>query len=108
MKVINFSGGKSSALMTILTYEKGDLVLFTDTGREVPETYDFINNFEKFENIPVTKIKHEKSFSELFQSQNILPNQNLRLCTIQLKIKTAKRFLRKNFEFKKYDWLIGF
>lgn len=108
MKVINFSGGKSSALMTILSYEKGDLVLFTDTGREVPETYKFISDFANNENIPVVITRHEKSFSELFQSQNILPNQNLRLCTIQMKIKTAKRYLRKNFEFRNYEWLIGF
>jgi len=108
MKVINFSGGKSSALMTILTYEKGDLVLFTDTGREVPETYKFINDFEINENIKVTKIKHELSFSELFQKKGILPNREYRLCTVELKIKTAKRFLRKNHEFKNYDWLIGF
>jgi hypothetical protein len=31
IRVINFSGGKTSALMTILNYRKGDLVIFADT-----------------------------------------------------------------------------
>ena len=43
-RVINFSGGKTSALMTIMNYREGDLVIFTDTGREHPKTYKFIND----------------------------------------------------------------
>ena len=47
-RVINFSGGKTSALMTILLKPTdNDIVLFTDTGREHPYTYKFIDEFEK-------------------------------------------------------------
>lgn len=47
-RVINFSGGKTSAYMTILIYQPGDIVLFSDTMREHPKTYKFINDFENY------------------------------------------------------------
>ena len=50
-RVINFSGGKTSAMMTILNYREGDLVIFADTGREHPKTYKFINDFEAHEEV---------------------------------------------------------
>jgi 3'-phosphoadenosine 5'-phosphosulfate sulfotransferase (PAPS reductase)/FAD synthetase len=55
-KVFNFSGGKTSAYMVIKHWQKGDIVLFCDTGREHPKTYKFINDFEAFENIPVIRL----------------------------------------------------
>ena len=56
-RVINFSGGKTSALMTILLKPTNDdIVLFTDTGREHPLTYKFIDDFSVNEGIRVHKI----------------------------------------------------
>jgi hypothetical protein len=52
-RVINFSGGKTSAYLTIHEYKPGDIVLFCDTGREHEKTYKFIHDFEAFEGIPV-------------------------------------------------------
>jgi 3'-phosphoadenosine 5'-phosphosulfate sulfotransferase (PAPS reductase)/FAD synthetase len=53
-RVINFSGGKTSALMTILLKPtEDDIVLFTDTGREHPLTYKFIDDFIKNQKINV-------------------------------------------------------
>lgn len=109
-KVINFSGGHTSALMTIMNYEPGDIVLFTDTQREHPGTYKFINDFEVNENIPVIKISHEGGFRGFLEKQNYrrLPGLRQRTCTTELKIKTAKRWLRANYGMQSYDWLVGF
>lgn len=106
-RVINFSGGKTSALMTILNYREGDIVLFCDTGREHPKTYKFINDFEAFENIPVTRISYEGGFERLLVKRQAIPNRYRRFCTIELKVKTARRYLRK-LGFMKYENLIGF
>lgn len=100
-KVINLSGGKSSALMTILEYNIGDIVLFQDTGREHPLTYKFINDFEAFENIPVTRIKWralDLPFDSYLKHRNYstIPNMHKRMCTIELKVRTAKRYLKEN------------
>lgn len=114
-RVINFSGGKTSALMTILLKPTDDdIVLFTDTGWEHPATYKFIDDFEKNEGIKVhtTSYEHTKSpgmlgFEALTGWKNYLPNRTQRVCTNELKIKTAKRYLRQ-LGIRRFENYIGF
>jgi hypothetical protein len=111
-KVIAFSGGKTSAYMTITEYQEGDLVIFCDTGREHPKTYKFINDFEANENIPVIRIKlynEEQPFDYMLSKRNykVIPNRVKRFCTDELKIKTSKRYLR-SIGIRKFENLIGF
>jgi len=109
-RVINFSGGKTSALMTILNYRLGDLVIFADTGREHPKTYKFINDFEAHEGIPIIRVMFEGGFRGMLEKKKwkLIPNRVKRECTIELKIKTAKRWLRANHGKQNYEWLVGF
>jgi hypothetical protein len=93
VNVFNISGGRSSALMTILEYQPGDIVLFTDTGREMPQTYDFLNNFEKIEGIPIIRLNHLGYFSEMVKQQKMIPNRVARFCTKILKIECARKYL---------------
>jgi len=111
-RVINFSGGKTSALMTILLKPTvDDIVLFTDTGREHPLTYKFIDDFEKYEGIKVTRVSYMNMTAEIFDSfvrkEKFLPNQQMRTCTVNLKIKTAKRYLR-SIGIQSFESYIGF
>jgi len=107
-RVINFSGGKTSALMTILLKPTSDdIVLFTDTGREHPLTYKFIDDFEINEGIKVTKISYAGGYKAMVKKSNFLPNQQMRICTIELKIKTAKRYLR-SIGIQSFESYIGF
>lgn len=106
-KVINFSGGKTSAYMTIHEYREGDLVIFCDTGREHPKTYKFINDFEAHENIPITRLSYDGGFRELLNKTKHIPNNFKRFCTVELKIKTARRYLR-SLGIIKYENLVGF
>jgi len=122
-RIINFSGGKSSALMTILEYNpETDYVVFCDTGREYPKTYKFILDFEANENIPVIKIGYKKRgfeyvselgskdyFREYLanRSEKELPNMQKRSCTMEMKIKTTRRWARKNIGMS-YVNMIGF
>lgn len=111
-RVINFSGGKTSAYMTITEYREGDLVIFCDTGREHEKTYKFINDFEANENIPIIRLKWadaDNPFKALLQKKNykLIPNRVKRFCTDELKIKTCKRYLR-SIGIRKFENLIGF
>ena len=111
-KIINFSGGRTSAYMTIKEYKEGDLVIFCDTGREHDKTYKFINDFEANENIPIIRLKYKDSenpFAALLKHNNYsnIPNRVKRFCTIELKIKTARRYLRSE-GIMNYENLIGF
>ena len=106
-RVINFSGGKTSAYMTIHEYREGDLVIFCDTGREHPKTYKFINDFEAYEGIPVIRLKYEGGFRALLNKKKQIPNNFKRFCTVELKVKTARRYLR-SLKIIKYENIIGF
>lgn len=106
-RVINFSGGKTSAYMTIHEYRDGDLVIFCDTGREHPKTYKFINDFEAHEGIPVIRLKYEGGFRALLNKKKQIPNNFKRFCTVELKVKTARRYLR-SLKIIKYENIIGF
>jgi len=108
MRVINFSGGKTSALMTILLKPtQDDIVLFTDTGRGHPLTYKFIDDFEKNEGITVKRISYDGGFEGMLEKNKFLPNPMIRKCTVELKIKTAKRYLR-SIGIQRFDSYIGF
>lgn len=115
VRVFNFSGGLSSALMTILCKPTADdIVLFTDTCWEDEKTYKFIDDFEKYEGIKVhrTSFTHPKSpglkgFPALLNMKVYLPNRAKRLCTDELKVKTAKRYLR-SLGVRKFENYIGF
>ncbi len=111
-RVINFSGGKTSAYMTIHQYQVGDLVIFCDTGREHEKTYKFINDFEAHEKIPIIRLKYngsENPFDALLikKKYKVIPNRVKRICTDELKIKTCKRYLR-SIGIKTFENLIGF
>lgn len=95
--------------MTITEYRPEDIVLFCDTGREHPKTYKFINDFEAFEGIPVTRISYPGGFEALLASRKNkqLPYRMLRFCTEQLKVNTAKRYL-KSIGIIRYQNMIGF
>lgn len=107
MRVIHFSGGQSSALMTIENYLPGDLVIFCDTGRENPKTYKFINDFEARENIPVIRLTMPGGWNSMLKKMGGIPSMFKRKCTQELKVKTARRYLR-SLGIIHYTQLIGF
>jgi hypothetical protein len=106
-RVFNFSGGKTSAYMVIHYYQPGDLVIFCDTGREHPKTYKFINDFEAHENIPIIRLQYEGGFEGMLSKKKAVPNQFKRFCTVELKIKTCRRYLR-SLGIMKYENFVGF
>ncbi len=93
--------------MVIHYWQPGDLVIFCDTGREHPKTYKFINDFEANENIPVIRLKYDGGFERLIEKRKAVPNNFKRFCTIELKIKTCRRYLRSN-GISKYENFVGF
>jgi|SRR6185437_3662519 len=106
-RVFHFSGGTTSALMVIRNFRQGDIVIFCDTGREHPKTYKFINDFEAFENIPVIRLQMEGGWKGLLKKMHGIPNRAKRRCTLEMKIKTARRYLR-SLGLISYIQFIGF
>jgi 3'-phosphoadenosine 5'-phosphosulfate sulfotransferase (PAPS reductase)/FAD synthetase len=113
LKVINFSGGRTSAYMTKrLIDEGGDyLITFQNTGKELPATLDFVNECNKRWNLNIVWLEYRKPasfevvnyesasrngepFNDLLKQRASLPNQRFRFCTVELKIETLRRYLK--------------
>lgn len=113
--IINFSGGRTSAYMTKRLIDEGlenYLVTFQNTGKEMPQTLDFINECDKRWELNIVWLEYRKGnnfevvnyetasrngrpFDELIDWKNgFLPNLRIRYCTDQLKIQTSKRYLK--------------
>lgn len=115
---IAFSGGRTSAFMLHQILEaNGGLpdraeVTFQNTGREMPQTLDFVAevgsrwgvNIVWLEYLPAdphfqivshnSAARNGEPFEAMIRKKQYLPNQQQRFCTIELKIRTAKRYLR--------------
>lgn len=61
IKVINFSGGRTSAYMTNRLINEGlqdYIVTFQNTGKEMPQTLDFINECDKRWNLNIVWLEY--------------------------------------------------
>jgi 3'-phosphoadenosine 5'-phosphosulfate sulfotransferase (PAPS reductase)/FAD synthetase len=124
---VSFSGGRSSAMMAkimIDNYSKDELIFtFANTGKEMPETLDFVNacdlawnlNIVWIEFCPDEKFKvvnyetasrDGKPFEQLIEKRNYLPNRVTRFCTSDLKIKPMSKYLQ-SLGFKEWDAAVG-
>tara|TARA_R100000234_G_C4979405_1_gene170058 strand:- start:361 stop:1182 length:822 start_codon:yes stop_codon:yes gene_type:complete len=118
--LISLSGGRTSAYMLYQILKANDglrddvVVAFANTGREMQGTIDFIKEIQSRWNVNIRWLEYIKAkpkyqevnhnsvsldgkpFMEMIDSKSankFLPNQNIRFCTQELKVKTIKRFL---------------
>jgi 3'-phosphoadenosine 5'-phosphosulfate sulfotransferase (PAPS reductase)/FAD synthetase len=114
---ISFSGGRTSAylLRKVLDENNGlpdyAKVLFCNTGKEAKETLDFIHKCEIEWGVPIgwleyrtgsefeivnyqTASRNGEPFEAIIQHRKMLPNTRARFCTVELKIRTMRRYLQ--------------
>ena len=117
---ISFSGGRTSAFMLHKILESnGNLpdrakVVFTNTGKEMTETLDFIQECSHRWNVPVIWVEYEEietknsfkivnhnsasrngePFEKIIKRYGRLPNALQRFCTGILKVQTGAKYLQ--------------
>lgn len=121
--IVSFSGGRTSGYMLwhILEAHGGTLpddvkVIFCNTGKERPETLDFVERCSQRWGVPVTWLEYrhcggptfavvdynsasrngeplESAIKARAGNSGYLPNPLVRYCTIECKIKTTTRYL---------------
>lgn len=95
--VISFSGGRTSGYMLRQILDVGlqpDVhVLFADTEKERPETYDFIREIERRWDFELHWVKRDGGFQGLLDDRKYLPSAMTRFCTGDLKIKPMKKWM---------------
>lgn len=128
--VISFSGGRTSAYMLWrVLQENGGLpeeakVCFANTGKEDEATLKFVkdcetnwgvdivwleyrNTDQKFDVVDYsTASRNGEPFEAIIRKRGMLPNTRARFCTVELKIRTMRRFLQ-SLGWPEWDNMIG-
>jgi len=87
--VVCLSGGKDSTALAVYLRDKIPNLeyLFCDTGKELAETYEYLNKIEAILGIEITRLKAEHSFDHyIAKYSGFLPSPQVRWCTRELKI----------------------
>ena len=94
--LLGLSGGKDSSALAVYMRDRVPEMeyFFTDTGKELPETYQFLDRLEAFLGKPIEKLNVERDFDHWLTLQGgMLPSSQVRWCTIQLKIRPFEKYL---------------
>lgn len=101
--ILGISGGRDSAALAVymrlyhphLTLE----YFFTDTGKELPEVYSFLDKLEGFLGRPILRLNPDRDFDFwLDEYNNFLPSPRTRWCTRQLKLRPLEHWLRDDLD----------
>lgn len=97
--VLGLSGGKDSAALAIYmrqNYPELNIeYFFTDTGKELPEVYDFLGKLEGFLGKQIVKLNPKRDFDFWLREYNhFLPSPQTRWCTRQLKLLPFEQWVR--------------
>ncbi|MCZ7607025.1 MAG: phosphoadenosine phosphosulfate reductase family protein [Planctomycetota bacterium] len=97
--VLGLSGGRDSAALAVyMRQHHPELEIdyfFTDTGKELPEVYEFLGRLEGFLGKPILRLNPDRDFDFwLKQYNNFLPSPKTRWCTRQLKLKPFEAWIR--------------
>jgi 3'-phosphoadenosine 5'-phosphosulfate sulfotransferase (PAPS reductase)/FAD synthetase len=105
--VLGISGGKDSAALSIYLKDKYPALdvdyYFTDTGKELSETYALIKNLEshlgkKVNELPNTKDSNEDPFDHYYKLfGGYLPSSNARWCTKKLKLEPFENYVGNDY-----------
>lgn len=130
---ISFSGGRTSAYMLHqILQANGDLpercqVMFANTGREMPQTLDFVHECGSRWGVPIVWLEYARPngkagyqlvgnnsasrngepFELVLKQKQYLPNAVTRFCTTELKIRTMKRYLTNELGWKNWVAAVG-
>jgi hypothetical protein len=101
--VLGLSGGRDSAALAIFMRQNHPVIdieyFFTDTGKELPEVYEFLGRLEGFLGKPVVRLNPDRDFDFwLTQYKSFLPSPKTRWCTRQLKIRPFEDWVRPSLE----------
>lgn len=101
--ILGVSGGRDSAALAVhMRQTRPDLRLeyfFTDTGKELPEVYTFLDRLEGFLGQPITRLNPDRDFDFwMAEYGNFLPSPRTRWCTRQLKLRPLEHWLRTDLE----------
>lgn len=99
--VLGVSGGKDSAALAVYMRQNHPELdieyFFTDTGKELPEVYEYLGQLEGFLGKPIQRLNPLRDFDFwLKEYNNFLPSPRTRWCTRQLKIRPFEQWIKED------------
>lgn len=97
--VLGISGGKDSAALAVFVRQHHPELdveyFFTDTGKELPEVYEFLGRLEGFLGKPIARLNPRRDFDFwLREYKHFLPSAQTRWCTRQLKLAPFEQWIK--------------
>ena len=97
--VLGISGGRDSAALAVYVRQHHPELnveyFFTDTGKELPEVYEFLGRLEGFLGKPIARLNPRRDFDFwLREYHHFLPSAQTRWCTRQLKLAPFEQWVR--------------
>ncbi|WP_421702165.1 phosphoadenosine phosphosulfate reductase family protein [Aliiroseovarius sp.] len=97
--VLGLSGGKDSAALAVYMRQHHPELdieyFFTDTGKELPEVYEFLGRLEGFLGKTILRLNPDRDFDFwLKRYKSFLPSPQTRWCTRQLKLRPFEHWIR--------------
>ncbi|EMJ4127271.1 phosphoadenosine phosphosulfate reductase family protein [Pseudomonas aeruginosa] len=88
--ILSLSGGKDSAALAIYMRDRVPEMeyIFSDTGKELPETYDYLQRLENYLGKPLHRLNADLGFDHWYTMYGgMIPSNHRRWCTKMLKLK---------------------
>ena len=97
--VLGLSGGRDSAALAVYMRQNHPELeidyFFTDTGKELPEVYEYLVVLEGFLGQTILRLNPDRDFDFwLKQYNDFLPSPQSRWCTRQLKLRPFEKWVR--------------
>lgn len=97
--VLGISGGKDSAALAVymsINHPELDIqYYFTDTGKELPEVYDFFGRLEGFLGKPIEYLDTHRDFDYWLRAfHHYLPSPQTRWCTRVMKLEPFRAWIK--------------
>lgn len=101
--VLGISGGRDSAALAVYMRQNHPELeieyFFTDTGKELPEVYEFLGQLEGFLGKPILRLNPDRDFDFwLKQYNNYMPSAQVRWCTRKLKLYPFELWIKPELE----------
>ena len=97
--VLGLSGGRDSAALAVFMRQHHPELnieyFFTDTGKELPEVYEYLGRLEGFLGKPILRLNPDRDFDFWLKQYNgFLPSAKTRWCTRQLKLRPFEGWVK--------------
>lgn len=98
--VLSLSGGKDSAALAVYLRDRIPNMeyIFHDTGKELPDTYEYLERLEGYLGTRIVKTTFGTTFDHLLRLKGgMLPSNHRRWCTELMKLKPFEDYIGNDF-----------